>query len=117
MTTPTTPAPALFPIRMAASGPPPAAHTPNIPALLRLPNLGKNLERAWPRHRPSPAIASLGRFIQERYFWFLLAACAAAACCPGPGLWLRGVSFGEVSLFGEKVPLALPTLMLAFLLF
>src|SRR5262249_34546000 len=62
-------------------------------------------------------IKFLGRLIHERFFWFLLATCAAAACCPGPGLWLRGVSFGEVSLWGEKAPLSLPTLLLAFLLF
>jgi BASS family bile acid:Na+ symporter len=72
---------------------------------------------AWDRHHPNQAIASLGRFIQERLFWSLLAACAAASCCPGPGLWLRGVSFGAVSLGGEKAPLSLPTLLLAFLLF
>jgi BASS family bile acid:Na+ symporter len=69
------------------------------------------------KHKPNQAIASLGRFIHERFFWFLLAACAAAAWCPGTGLWLRGVSFGEVSLLGETAPLSLPTLMLAFLLF
>src|SRR6516165_220368 len=72
---------------------------------------------AWARHHPNQAIAFLGRFIHERFFWFLLAACAAASCCPGPGLWLRGVSLGEVSLWGEKTPLSLPTLLLAFLLF
>jgi BASS family bile acid:Na+ symporter len=91
-----------------------AAHTPNFPALLR--RLGAS-PRAWTRRHPNQAIAFLGRLIHERFFWFLLAACAAASCCPGPGLWLRGVSFGEVSLWGEKAPLSLPTLMLAFLLF
>src|SRR5262245_50293553 len=73
--------------------------------------------RASTRSHPNQAITFLGRLIHERFFWFLLATCAAAACCPGPGLWLRGVSFGEVSLWGEKAPLSLPTLLLAFLLF
>jgi bile acid:Na+ symporter, BASS family len=73
--------------------------------------------RAWTRHHPNQAITFLGRLIHEQFFWFLLATCAAAACVPGPGLWLRGVSFGAVSLWGEKAPLSLPTLMLAFLLF
>src|SRR5262249_3580236 len=73
--------------------------------------------RACTRHNPSQAITFLGRLIQEKFFWFLFATCAAASCCPGPGLWLRGVSFGEVSLWGETAPLSLPTLMLAFLLF
>src|SRR5262245_18200203 len=71
--------------------------------------------RAWTRHNPNTAITFLGRLIHERFFWFLLAACAAATCCPGRGLWLRGVSFGEVSLWGEKMPLSLPTLLLGFL--
>lgn len=77
-----------------------------------------------PSLKPSPVptyqagrIVSLGRLIQERFFWFLLAACAAAACCPGPGLWLRGVTFGEASLGAEKATLSLPMLLLGFLLF
>jgi bile acid:Na+ symporter, BASS family len=73
--------------------------------------------RAWTPHNLNRAITFLGRLIHEQFFWFLLATCAVAACVPGPGLWLRGVSFGEVSLWGEKAPLSLPTLMLAFLLF
>ena len=73
--------------------------------------------RAWTRYNPNQAATFLSRLIHERFFWFLLATCAAAACCPGPGLWLRGVSFGEVSLWGEKAPLSLPTLLLGFLLF
>src|SRR5262245_5228018 len=69
------------------------------------------------RSHPNQAITYLGRLIHERFFWFLLATCAAAACVPGPGLWLRSVSFGAVSLWGQTAPLSLPTLMLAFLLF
>jgi bile acid:Na+ symporter, BASS family len=73
--------------------------------------------RASTRHQASQTIKFLGRLIHEQFFWFLLATCAAAAFLPGPGLWLRGVSFGEVSFWGERAPLSLPTLMLAFLLF
>src|SRR5215468_3101622 len=73
--------------------------------------------RASTRYHANQAITFLGRLIHERFFWFLLATCAAAACCPGPGLWLRGVSFGEVCLWGETAPLTLTMLMLAFLLF
>ena len=69
------------------------------------------------RRGPAHALASLGRLIQERPFLFLLATCAAAAFFPGPGRWLRGVSVGEASLRGEQVPLSLPTLMLAYMLF
>jgi BASS family bile acid:Na+ symporter len=73
--------------------------------------------RGWTRHDADRAVTALGRFIQERFFWFVLAACVAAACVPGPGRWLRDVSFGAVSLGGEKTALSLPTLMLAYLLF
>jgi BASS family bile acid:Na+ symporter len=73
--------------------------------------------RGWTRDDVNRAVAALGRFVQERFFWFLLATCVAAACCPGPGRWLRGVSVGEVLLRGELTALSLPTLMLAYLLF
>jgi bile acid:Na+ symporter, BASS family len=115
LTTPANSAPALN--GTAEPGPLRAAHNPNFPALLRQPNFGSDPMRTWTRHHPNQAIAFLGRLIHERFFWFLLATCAAAAFCPGPGLWLRGVSFGEVSLWGETTPLSLPTLMLAYLLF
>jgi BASS family bile acid:Na+ symporter len=53
----------------------------------------------------------------HRYFLcFLLAAYVIAAIFPAPGLWLRNVSFGEVSLFGDRTRLSLPMLLLAFLL-
>src|SRR5436853_3285782 len=62
-------------------------------------------------------ITYLSGLVHKRYLWLLVAACAAAAGAPGFGLWLRGVSFGEVELGGEPVALSLPTLMLAYLLF
>ena len=70
---------------------------------------------AWNPHKANQAIAYLGRLIHERFFWFLLATCAAASYCPALGLWMRDVSFGEVSLWGEKASLSLPMLMLSFL--
>jgi BASS family bile acid:Na+ symporter len=87
---------------------------PNLATLLSRPVVAP---RGWTRDDALRAVASLGRLIQERFFWFLLATLSAAACCPGPGLWLAGVSFGEVSLWGERAALSLPTLMLAYLLF
>src|SRR5262245_58643296 len=114
LTIPANSAPAPSLNGTADPGPLRAAHTPNFPAP---PNFGRNPMRAWTLPNPNQAITFLGRSIHEQFFWFLLATCAAAACVPGPGLWLRGVSFGAVSLWGEKAPLSLPMLLLAFLLF
>src|SRR5262249_43391744 len=41
---------------------------------------------------------------------------AVAAVLPGPGAWIRRVSFGEFALFEEHVRLSLPTVMLGLLL-
>src|SRR5262245_42940834 len=114
LTTPANSAPAPSVNGTADPGPLRATHSPNFSTP---PSFGKDPMRACTRHHPNQAVAFLGRLIHERFFWFLLATCAAASCVPGPGLWLRGVSFGEVSLWGEKAPLSLPMLMLSFLLF
>src|SRR5262249_8179969 len=47
----------------------------------------------------------------------LVAAYAAAALAPGPGLWVRNVGFGAVGALGETAAVSLPSVMLALLLF
>jgi hypothetical protein len=54
--------------------------------------------------------------LHGRFLGLLLAACAAAALCPAPGLWLKGLSLGEFALLGQRARLGLPTLLLALLL-
>lgn len=60
--------------------------------------------------------ASLAAYLHRRFLWLLLGCYAAAAVVPGFGLWIRGVSFGEVAVAGETTRITLPMLMLALLL-
>src|SRR5262249_37705206 len=64
-------------------------------------------------HHP---MTTLSHFLHRHFLWFLLTAYLLAALVPAPGLWLRNVSFGEISLFGDRTRLSLPMLMLGFLL-
>jgi BASS family bile acid:Na+ symporter len=58
----------------------------------------------------------LAHAVHRRFLWLLLGCYAAAALWPAPGLWLRGRSLGEVTIFGERLTLSLPLGLLAFLL-
>src|SRR4051794_37546234 len=58
----------------------------------------------------------ISHFVHARFLWLLLATYALAAAWPGPGLAVRGVAIGRVSLMGEAMDLTLPSLMLGFLL-
>jgi BASS family bile acid:Na+ symporter len=62
-------------------------------------------------------LISLSHFIHQNLLWFLLGSYVVAAVAPDVGLWIRDVSFGSVTLFGETTRLSLPVVMLAFLLF
>ena len=63
-----------------------------------------------------PWIERLSHAVNRRFLWLLLIAYAAAAFWPQAGLWIRGVSFGELNFFGERVAFTLPLLLLALLL-
>ena len=54
--------------------------------------------------------------VHEHFLPLLLATYAIATLWPGPGLALRDVSMGRVSLAGGSTNLSLPALMLGFLL-
>lgn len=49
--------------------------------------------------------------------WFLIAAYIIAVVFPAPGLWIRNVSFGELTLYQQKTNLSLLMVMLAMLMF
>lgn len=61
-------------------------------------------------------IAIVSHHLHRHFLWFLLGAYAAAALWPGPGLWLKEVSLGQVAFLGQKTQVTLPMLLLALLL-
>jgi BASS family bile acid:Na+ symporter len=61
-------------------------------------------------------VASFSHFLPRYFLWFLIGSYVAAGVFSAPGLWVRGVSFGTVHLFGEDTPITLPLVMLALLL-
>lgn len=61
-------------------------------------------------------LAALSHLIHEHFIVLLLGSYAVAAVWPGPGLAIRSISFGEVTVFGETARITLPVVMLALLL-
>jgi BASS family bile acid:Na+ symporter len=61
-------------------------------------------------------IDRIAHFIHHYFIWLLIASYAVAAAFPALGLWIKNVSFGQVTLFHETTKLSLPVLMLSFLL-
>lgn len=62
------------------------------------------------------SLSSIEHFLHKRFIWLLLASYVLAGIFPGLGMAIRGVSFGEVTLFQERTSFTLPVLMLALLL-
>ncbi len=60
-------------------------------------------------------LSSLAHFLHARLLWLLVAVYVLAALLPGPALFLRGI--GLPSSDGAALPLTLPTMLLAVLLF
>jgi BASS family bile acid:Na+ symporter len=58
----------------------------------------------------------LSHQVHERFLWLLLGSYAVAAVWPGPGLALRNVYCGEVTVLGERTTFTLPVVMLALLI-
>src|SRR5512138_1774157 len=59
----------------------------------------------------------LSQFVHHHLLLFLVGAYSVAAISPGVGLWIRNVSFGDVSLFQNKLHVSLLLLLLATLMF
>jgi BASS family bile acid:Na+ symporter len=62
-------------------------------------------------------LARVAHWLHRHLFPLLLAAYAAAALLPGPGLWLRGAAVAEGEALGGRVRLTPSVLLLAVLLF
>ncbi|WP_435008415.1 bile acid:sodium symporter family protein [Tundrisphaera lichenicola] len=73
--------------------------------------------REVPRMRPAAnPLDRISHFVHDHFLGLLLATYAIAALGPGPGMAIRSVSLGRISLMGEGMNLTLPSLMLGFLL-
>lgn len=59
----------------------------------------------------------LSQFVHHHLLWFLISAYAIAAVFPTPGLWIRNISFGDMSVFQTKIHVSLLLLLLATLMF
>jgi bile acid:Na+ symporter, BASS family len=57
------------------------------------------------------------QFLHHHLLWFLISAYAIAALYPTVGLWIRSISFGDVTIFQEKTHISLLMIMLALLMF
>ena len=60
---------------------------------------------------------SISQFLQRHLLWFLIAAYVIAVVFPIPGLWIRNVSFGEITIYQQKTNISLLMIMLAILMF
>jgi len=59
----------------------------------------------------------LSQFVHHHLLWFLISAYTIAAVFPTPGLWVRTISFGDLSVFQMKIHVSLLLLLLATLMF
>jgi BASS family bile acid:Na+ symporter len=60
---------------------------------------------------------ALSQFVHHHLLWFLISAYAIATVFPIAGLWIRNVTFGDVSIFSTKIHVSLLLLLLATLMF
>ncbi len=61
---------------------------------------------------------NISHIIHKHFLWFIFAIYLIAVICPAPGLYMRDVSFGNLTWLDKStVKLSLPLIMLSFLLF
>ena len=60
---------------------------------------------------------NLSHFIHHHLLWFLIGAYSFAAVSPAAGLWIRNLTFGDVSFFGASLHVSLLLVLLATLMF
>jgi bile acid:Na+ symporter, BASS family len=62
-------------------------------------------------------LSTINHFIHHNLIWLIIASYLLASVLPGLGLWIRHAQLGSVHLFGGKLVLSLPLILLASLLF
>lgn len=60
---------------------------------------------------------SISQFLHRHLLWFLIAAYVIAVVVPAPGLQIRNVSFGEITIYQQNTNVSLLMTMLAILMF
>ena len=60
---------------------------------------------------------TLSQFLHHHLLWFLISAYAIAAVYPTVGLWIRSISFGDITIVHEKTPISSLLMMFASLMF
>ena len=60
---------------------------------------------------------ALSQFFHRHFLWFLIGAYTVAAVAPGPGLWIRDVTFGDTTIFQTPIHMSLLLVLLAGLMF
>jgi BASS family bile acid:Na+ symporter len=67
--------------------------------------------------RLTPRSLALSQFFHRHFLWVLISAYAVAAVVPAPGLWLRDVALGDVTVFSSHIQVSLLLILLAALMF
>jgi len=57
--------------------------------------------------------AKLAHVIHRYFIWFVIGSYVVAGFMPGPGLWIRAATAGEVTIFHQRIKITLPLVMLA----
>ena len=60
---------------------------------------------------------SISQLLQRHLLWFLIAVYVIAVVLPVPGLRIRNISFGEITIYQQKMNISLLMMMLAILMF
>lgn len=63
------------------------------------------------------SLSALSQLVHHHLLWFLISAYAVAAVFPAAGLWIRNISFGDISIFQTNIHGSLLLLLLATLMF
>ena len=62
-------------------------------------------------------LPALSQFVHHHLLWFLIGAYVMAAVFPTAGLWIKNVSFSDISIFQTNIHGSLLLLLLAMLMF
>jgi hypothetical protein len=65
----------------------------------------------------SHALLRLSQFVHRYFLWVLIGAYAVAAVLPAPGLWIRDIRLGDISVLKTTMHVSLLLILLAALMF